>query len=455
MMMPLNSVIQIENLSKSFRCYSQPAQRIKQALLLNKRQYFQEFWALKNISLDIYQGETFGIVGKNGSGKSTLLQLICHILKPTQGLVHTQGRIAALLELGSGFNPEFTGRENIFMNGLILGLSKEEIQDYLEDIIQFANIDGFIDRPVKIYSSGMQLRLAFAVAVHVQPQILIVDEALAVGDELFQRKCYAKLHDIKEKGTTILFVSHSGAIVVELCDRALLLDAGDPIALGDPKQVVTQYQRLLFAAEDKKLLVREEILASSHNKTDIRPARLESSLPLNTDNLECQEFFDANLISESTKIYCPNGANIELMGIFTVQGKRVNYLHREQTYQYKYKVHFTQTANNVHFEMLIKTASGLVLGGGISASAFSQKIYSIEKDSSLEVAFNFKCNLNPGLYFLSCCVFGNNGEIVLHKIADITVFSVLPVQNNISLGSVYFDISYQAIEQYLEVQDVI
>jgi len=212
------------------------------------------------VDLTLGRGETVGIVGRNGSGKSTLLQIICGTLQPTAGDVNVNGRVAALLELGAGFNPDFTGRENVYLNGAIIGLSREEIDAEFEKIERFADIGQFINQPTKSYSSGMYVRLAFSVAIHANPDILIIDEALSVGDEAFQRKCFARIEQMQAKGTTILFVSHSAQAVIELCDRAVLLDAGEILLTGTPKQVVGQYQRLMNltgeAAEKARTVIK-------------------------------------------------------------------------------------------------------------------------------------------------------------------------------------------------------
>jgi ABC-type polysaccharide/polyol phosphate transport system ATPase subunit len=242
-------VIKVENLSKCYHVYDQPRNRLKQFLFprlqrmlnLSPRQYYREFWALKNISTDIKKGEAVGIVGRNGSGKSTLLQLICGTLSPTQGLVETNGRIAALLELGSGFNPEFSGRENVYLNGSILGIDKEHLDEKFSDIAIFADIGDYLDRPVKSYSSGMFVRLAFAVQMHLDPEILIIDEALSVGDQFFQAKCYAAIRAMMDNGTTVLFVSHSAATVKALCPRAILLSNGELVVDGPASKVLDRY----------------------------------------------------------------------------------------------------------------------------------------------------------------------------------------------------------------------
>lgn len=233
--------ISVENISKCFQIYEKPHHRLFQGLLPGSRKWFKEFWALRDISLTIKKGEVVGIIGRNGSGKSTLLQLICGTLTPTTGQVRVNGKIAALLELGAGFNPEFTGRENIYMNGAIHGLSREAVDRKYHDIITFADIGDFVDRPVKTYSSGMYVRLAFAVIIHVDADILIVDEALSVGDAFFQSKCLLKLHEMIARGVTILFVSHDTSAVKSLCNACALLDQGTMVDHGDTSRVIEKY----------------------------------------------------------------------------------------------------------------------------------------------------------------------------------------------------------------------
>lgn len=246
-------VIKATNLSKRYRIYGAPRDRLKQFIVprfhrllgYSARDYFREVWALRSVSFDVLKGETVGIIGRNGSGKSTLLQIICGTLAPTNGTVETTGRIAALLSLGAGFNPEFTGRENVYMNGRILGLNQDELDDRYNQIIAFADIGPFVEQPVKTYSSGMFARLAFAVAVNVDPEVLIVDEALSVGDAGFQLKCMLKMRELQERGTTIFFVSHDTNSVVRLCDRAILLENGNILSDDrDTLRCVKMYQQL-------------------------------------------------------------------------------------------------------------------------------------------------------------------------------------------------------------------
>lgn len=254
--------IRISDLSKCYHIYASPRDRLKQFILprlqrlfrMPAGRYFNEFWATRGVSFEIRRGETVGIIGRNGSGKSTLLQIICGTLTPTAGIVETNGRVAALLELGSGFNPEFTGRENVYLNGAVLGLSSEEIDERMDSILAFADIGPFIEQPVKTYSSGMFVRLAFAVVAHVDPDILIVDEALSVGDALFQAKCAARMRALMSQGTTVLFVSHDTHSVKSLCDRAILLDAGGIVAIGDTSEVVEEYYSRLVGESGNAVL---------------------------------------------------------------------------------------------------------------------------------------------------------------------------------------------------------
>jgi len=247
--------IKVQNIGKCYQIYNQPHDRLKQSIfprlqrLVGKqpKQYFREFSALKNISFEVGKGETVGIIGRNGSGKSTLLQIICGTLNPSSGRVQTNGRIAALLELGSGFNPEFTGRENVYMNAAILGLSKGEIDHRFDNIAAFADIRQFMDEPVKAYSSGMVARLAFSVAIQVDPDVLIVDEALSVGDMAFQEKSFTRMKQIRDKGTSILFVSHSTSAVRNFCDRAIWLDSGQMMGIGERLSICDEYQREMEA----------------------------------------------------------------------------------------------------------------------------------------------------------------------------------------------------------------
>ena len=241
--------VALENLSKCYQTYRKPLHRIIQAFLGQRRKLYSEFWALKGVDLAVEKGETIGILGKNGSGKSTLLQIIAGTLTPTGGRVEVNGRVSALLELGAGFNPEFTGAENAKLNAAIMGVPADEIEERLPSIVEFSELGNFINQPVKTYSSGMYVRLAFSVAINMQPEILIIDEALAVGDVKFQRKCFRMLEQMRNQGVSILFVTHATGSILAHCDRALFLDDGQVRVLGEPKTVVNRYLESLFQHE--------------------------------------------------------------------------------------------------------------------------------------------------------------------------------------------------------------
>ena len=445
--------IRVSNLSKCYHIYDTPRDRLKQFTLPRlyrmagqpPKQYFREFWALKDISFEVKKGESVGIVGRNGSGKSTFLQIITGTLSPTTGTIAIHGRIAALLELGSGFNPEFTGRENVFMNAAILGLDKEEVVERFDDIAAFADIGSFIEQPVKTYSSGMVVRLAFAVAINVDPDILIIDEALSVGDELFQRKCFSRIETIRASGATILFVSHSSSAIVELCDRAVLMDAGEKLAVGEPKQIVGCYQKLLYAPMDKCEYIREQIRragklpVNTHGPAEnVPPEHQDPSAQFET----AQESFDPNLSPSSTIEYESSGAYIESPAVLTLAGKQVNNLLRGKNYLFTYTVRFTKGASHVLFGMLIKTVSGVELGGGTSAMSRQHRLICIKEGECYRVKFRFRCSLNPGVYFLNAGVRGVvvDVEEYLHRILDSICIRVIGNAEGFSNGNVDFDI---------------
>lgn len=238
--------ISADHIAKKYRLFSSPSDRLKEALHPFRKRYHSEFWALKGVSFQIPKGQTVGILGRNGSGKSTLLQIVSSVLQPTSGTLAVRGKVAALLELGAGFNPEFTGRDNVILNGVIMGISRVEMQERMPSIEEFAGIGDFIDQPVKTYSSGMFVRLAFSTAIHVDPDILVVDEALGVGDAKFQHKCFKRFSEFQQSGKTIVFVTHSVSLVNNHCDRALLLENGELVGDGTPHKIVDEYMRVLF-----------------------------------------------------------------------------------------------------------------------------------------------------------------------------------------------------------------
>lgn len=297
-----NYAIEVKNVKKVYKLYDKPSLRIKEAFSIKGKKYHKEFHALEDISINVKQGEMLGVIGKNGAGKSTLLKIITGVLTPTSGSVKIHGKISALLELGAGFNPEYTGVENIYLNGSMMGFSKEEIDQKLESIIEFADIGDFIYQPVKSYSSGMFARLAFAVSINVEPDILIVDEALSVGDVFFQAKCYKKLNDLKNSGKTILFVTHDMGSVLKYCNRAILINDGVIAEEGDPAEIIDIYKKVLVGQYD----VEEERTEQEDNEVTIK----EST----NHNEETIRWKDYMLINPNYQVYGDNRAEIVDLG---------------------------------------------------------------------------------------------------------------------------------------------
>jgi len=447
--------IRVENLGKCFHMYDRPRDRLKQAILprlgsligRGAARYYREFWALEDISFEIPRGETVGIVGRNGSGKSTLLQIIYGTLLPSRGTVDIQGRTAALLELGAGFNPEFSGRENVYMNATVLGLEQQEIRDRFDAIVAFADIGDFIEQPVKHYSSGMYSRLAFAIAINVDPDILIVDEALAVGDETFQRKCFARMEEIKRNGGTILFVSHASTSIVNLCDQAILLHGGRKLYMGLPKTVIGWYQKLMNAPDYSDEICDEiASLARSgdaeHHAVDQETGAAQTSdvesrrRPAIREALPGRPGYDPDLVSESRMVYPPKGAEISNPRIESLDGKIVNLLRNGQRYRVCYEVGFSRDCDRVRFRCMLKTTMGLTLGGGTYPDMLQRGPLMVAGQVA-RISLEFSCNLNPGTYFVNCGLSEHQSNI--HRIVDAIAFKVLPTDRSFSFGIVDFD----------------
>lgn len=440
--------IKVDGLSKCYHIYNQPQDRLKQAVLPRLQKlsgvapvnYFREFWALQDVSFEVKKGETVGIIGRNGSGKSTLLQLICRTLSPTIGSVKTNGRIAALLELGSGFNPEFTGQENVYLNGAVLGLTKEEIDSRFDAIAAFADIGDFIQQPVKTYSSGMVVRLAFAVQAMIDPDILVVDEALAVGDEKFQRKCFARLEELKSKGTAILFVSHSGGQIVELCDGALLLENGRRLMYSRPLQVVRAYQKLIYAPPDYYTELLQEyqnydqmqanVIVSSSSKQN---PELEQPTDSASENV-LGDYFDPGLIPETTVVYPLQGAEIQSLQILNMNGLPVNVLSAGENYRFEMSGKFLSDSKSVYFGIHIRSVSGVVITGQVHPEE-GKYIDLIQAGQKFNIVFEFKMALLPGIYFVGGGVWSYYEPTCLHRIMDAGMFRVQyqNIQNSFGL----------------------
>ncbi|MFC0676865.1 ABC transporter ATP-binding protein [Lysobacter korlensis] len=435
----------MRGVSKCYPVYAQPADRLRQFMMPRlrrmagapPRRYYDEYWALRDVSFDVYPGEQLGVVGRNGAGKSTLLQIICGTLTPTTGTVDVSGRVAALLELGAGFNPELTGAENIRLNGSVLGLSSEQLDQRFDSIVAFADIPGFIEQPVKSYSSGMFMRLAFSVAVHVEPDVLVVDEALSVGDEAYQRKCHARIKTLRDRGTTILFVSHSAGHVTEVCDRAVLLDRGRLLCAGSAKDVISRYQKLLYskAGSDDA----DPVSDAGDERAD---GRSDAALPAGTGRPRLDEaFWDEGLAPESTVVYSSRECSIHDAHLQSLAGDRVNVLRPGEEYVYTYRVDFDQPAAGVRFGMMVRSLTGVELAGAVSHPE-GKPLEVVASDASVQVRFRFRNLLNPGTYFLNAGVVGLQGEEekFLVRYMDVAMFRVMRDPEAISTGFANLDV---------------
>lgn len=376
----------------------------------------REHLALDRVSFAINRGETVGIVGRNGSGKSTLLQIICGTLRPSSGEMEVRGRVAALLELGSGFNPDYSGRDNVFLNSAILGIPEAETRRRLDQILDFADIGKFIDQPVRTYSSGMFVRLAFATAINSDPDILIIDEALAVGDEAFQRKCFARLQQIQAQGATILLVSHSVQSIVALCDRAILLDGGRKLMEGEPKAVTGQYQRLIHAPAGQVDAIREAILAGR----SVSEAKDAPAAPAPV----AQPALDPELKTASRVSFEANGGQVDNIRILDEAGDPCNILDHGQPYALCFTARFTRSFPDVSFAMMTKTIVGEHIAGLWSHVAGAGM--SVEAGDAFEVRLPFVNRFAPGTYFVNAGVFdrGNGNFTIIHRVLDALMFKV-------------------------------
>lgn len=421
-------IVALRGVGKCYVVFHNSADRLKQIFAGGRKKYYSEYWAVRGASLEVRRGERLAIVGRNGAGKSTLLQIVCGTLTQTVGELKVKGRIAALLELGAGFNPEFTGRENVYLSASILGFSGKQIEARYKDIVDFADIGEFLDQPVKTYSTGMYARLAFAIAIHVDPDVLVVDEALSVGDEAFQRKCYARIQKMCEEGVTLLFVSHSANAVVELCDRALLMDQGEIILAGQPKVVIAAYQRLAFASKAHLPAVRAEIKAGTAPEVDRSTASAARSVPRTERHAPDRAYFDPSLKPADTVEYQRLGCCISNVRVEDLHGNRVNVLVSGETYRYRYQVAFEQPARHVRFGMMIKTTTGVELAGVIS-HAEGSGIDRVDGGENLDVSLPFVARLNPGNYFINAGVTGGIAgadDGYLHRILDALMIRIPP-----------------------------
>lgn len=391
------SLIVVENLGKSFRSYNSELQRIARWFYLPVEPS-EEHWVVRNINFTIEAGEAIGFVGQNGAGKSTLLKMITGTLQPTEGNVQINGRVAAILELGMGFSPELTGRQNVYHASGLMGFSAEKIEQSIAEIEAFADIGEYFDEPVRTYSSGMQVRLAFSVATAARPDILIVDEALAVGDAAFQRKCYRRIEEFQEKGTTLLLVTHDIETVKRICNKALFLQNGGVASYGPAKNVCDAYEKVLFGS----------------NKSKSRPT--DGPKPL----------VDPSLMSDCEVAYGDGRATIESIWLESSEGQVANVFGSTDKLILKYNVHFNESASDIVFAFMVKTKDGVALLGMDTSHMSELKNRHFEAGENILIRFELDNFFAPGNYYLNCGVRDDSGEtpVFLHRRVDTALFRV-------------------------------
>jgi lipopolysaccharide transport system ATP-binding protein len=413
-----DTVISVKNLSKCFEIYQNPSNRLWQALWIGKKQFYKEFWALKNINFELQKGECIGVIGRNGAGKSTLLQIITGTLPQTTGEVYTKGRIAALLELGSGFNPEFTGRENVYMNAAILGFKRSEIEEKYQEIIKFAEIGDFIDQPVKTYSSGMMVRLAFAVQVVVEPDLLIVDEALAVGDAAFQFKCLTRIKEIVAKGTSVLLVSHDSGTVKSFCDKCLWLKKGEVYAYGNAGEIVEAYDReVRMETEQGQMSLSSQHVEKKNEKSVSEPLVKEAeSITLLTDGSEIGWAEDETLDSRVAGCrYGVGGAKVKKIDLLDEQNNPLTIVDFNQKVKIRVFFELEKELNKLSVSYKINDAKHIPLLGYGSYMQNDGKFYSLQPGRYV-IDFMTTFPLTAGVYSITTIL----SEITIHDRAAIS-----------------------------------
>ena len=465
-----NLAIRVRDVTKMYKLFQHNKDRVLDALGLTKKKRYQEHYALRNVSFDIARGETVGIIGINGAGKSTILKIITGVLSPTEGEVEIDGRISALLELGAGFNMEYSGIENIYLNGTMMGYSREEVDARMDDILKFADIGDFVNQPVKKYSSGMFVRLAFALAINIDPEILVVDEALSVGDVFFQAKCYQKFEDFKQEGKTILFVSHDLSSITKYCDRVILLHKGEMLAEGTPKDMVDLYKKILTgsyqdrmeeerkhnfgsashdnAADEEQLLGEngQEPAEGGHPGSSVgsRPVSgVQALLQSNTHGTDWKYSFAVNPLVSS---YGSKEAEIVDFSILDEGGNLTDTIIKGSRFRIRYRVYFHRDVQDPIFTFTFKTIKGTDVTG--TNSMIEKKlVHGIIAGSLYEVSFTQDMTLQGGEYLLSIsCTGFENGELkAYHRLYDLLNVTVISDKNTVGFYDMESDVEVKEI----------
>lgn len=452
--------IEVQDVTKVYRLYDKPIDRLKESMSVSHKNYHRDFYALDRLSFQVKKGETVGIIGTNGSGKSTILKIITGVLTPTSGQVKVNGKISALLELGAGFNMDYTGIENVYMNGTMMGYTKKEMDAKLQDILDFAEIGDFVYQPVKTYSSGMFVRLAFALAINVDPEILIVDEALSVGDVFFQSKCYRRMEEIRKNGTTILMVTHDMGSIIKYCDKVVLLNKGEFIAEGPAGKIVDMYKKILAGQLDelKAQLAREmeqgqaalptgteetsgEARDAGTSQADHKVEMSDFSGGMNLDEQPGEKTDDKNKLMKSHMTinaarteYGDGRAEIYDLGLLDARGNITNLLLKGEMFTIRECIRFNAEIQAPIFTYTIKDKKGTELTG-TNTMFEGADIKPVKPGDEYVVEFTQKMMLQGGEYLLSmsCTGFEMGQHVVYHRLYDVTNITVISNKNTVGV----------------------
>lgn len=420
--------VEVKNVTKIYRLYDKPIDRLKESLSVSHKEYHKDFYALSDLSFTVEKGQTVGIIGTNGSGKSTILKIITGVLTPTTGEVTVRGKISALLELGAGFNQDYTGIENIYMNGTMMGYTKKEMDAKLPEILDFAEIGDFVYQPVKTYSSGMFVRLAFALAINVEPEILIVDEALSVGDVFFQSKCYRRMEEIRKNGTTIIMVTHDMGSIIKYCDKVVLLNKGNFVAEGAPGHMVDLYKKILAGQ-------MEGLEAAKDVDSDFSGETAEKEQKEKTYQLPHGKLMKDSLTINSNRTEYGDGrAEIYDLGLFDQRGNLTNLLLKGEEFTIKEKIRFAAPIQSPIFTYTIKDKKGTDLTG-TNTMFEGTDIKPVKAGDEYEVSFTQKMTLQGGEYLLSmsCTGFEQGEHTVYHRLYDVANITVISNKNTVGV----------------------
>lgn len=436
----MSKAIEVKDVAKVYRLYDKNTDRLKESLGLTKKNLHKDFYALKGVSFDVEKGQSVGIIGTNGSGKSTILKIITGVLTPTSGEVKVRGTVSALLELGAGFNMEYTGIENIYMNGTMMGFSKTEMDAKLDEILKFADIGDFVYQPVKSYSSGMFVRLAFALAINVEPEILIVDEALSVGDIFFQSKCYHHMDELRKKGTTILMVTHDMSSVLKYCDKAVLLNDGDKVAEGRPGEIIDLYKRILAGQYDA-----DEVLKAQSDNSENVHAAAGKTADGNADGGNAAasaaaggsgtELMRSSMtVNPNVNEYGDGRAEIYDFGILDKDRRLTNLILKGETFTIRERIRFNAHVEAPIFTYTFRDKKGNDLSG-TNTLFENADVKTAEKGDEYEVEFTQRMDLQGGEYLLSmsCTGFEQGEHVVYHRLYDLLNLTVISNKNTVGV----------------------